>query len=158
MAENLRFSRLHKIEVKAAEGAWKFSERPGGWWIAVGPDGRRHRLQALEARGQLSFTIDGRTFSAEVQKVSAAGDAASTADAEAELVSQFPGKVRKILVQTGAKVEAGQPLLLIEAMKMEFQIKAPAKGTVTELLVKEGQQLSPGDRFVHFEAESKASK
>jgi 3-methylcrotonyl-CoA carboxylase alpha subunit len=153
MAETLRFSRLARVELKAADG-WKFTERPGGWWIAEGPAGQRHRLQAVESRGQLSFHVDGRAYAAEVQKTSAgagAGAGASAAEIDAELVSQFPGKVRKILVQAGAEVELGQPLLLIEAMKMEFSVKAPARGRVAELLVKEGQQLSPGDRFVRFE-------
>ena len=43
----------------------------------------------------------------------------------ADLVAQFPGKVRKVLVAEGAQVAEGEPLVLVEAMKMEFAVKAP---------------------------------
>ena len=44
-------------------------------------------------------------------------------------------------------------MLLLEAMKMEFSVKAPFKGTIERILVKEGQQLSPGDRFLDLKKE-----
>ena len=71
---------------------------------------------------------------------------------DADLVAQFPGKVRKILVKADQAVAEGDPLVLVEAMKMEFAVKAPFAGKVTKLLVKEGQQLSPGDRLLDMEA------
>ena len=52
------------------------------------------------------------------------------------ILSKFEsGKIRKILVKDGDQVEMGTPLVLVEAMKMEFSIKAPSKGTVKKILV-----------------------
>jgi biotin carboxyl carrier protein len=67
------------------------------------------------------------------------------------LVAQFPGKVRKIMVQPGQEVQEGDALVMVEAMKMEFGVKAPRAGKIKTILVREGQQLSPGDRFVELE-------
>ncbi|MBI4925956.1 MAG: ATP-grasp domain-containing protein [Bdellovibrio sp.] len=68
-----------------------------------------------------------------------------------ELEVQFPGKVRKILVKKGDYVQRGEVLLLVEAMKMEFAIKAPYSATIKELFTKEGQQINIGDRYLNFE-------
>lgn len=74
---------------------------------------------------------------------------------DSDLIAQFPGKVRRILVQPGASVAEGDSLLLVEAMKMEFAIRAPFAGKVTLVHVQEGQQLAPGDRFLDLEEEGK---
>jgi propionyl-CoA carboxylase alpha chain len=56
----------------------------------------------------------------------------------------MPGAVVRVLVEAGAEVEARQPLLVLEAMKMEHEIVAPAAGTVTELRVQPGTQVETG--------------
>ncbi|NCF56042.1 MAG: biotin/lipoyl-binding protein [Planctomycetia bacterium] len=63
----------------------------------------------------------------------------------------MPGIVRKILVQEGDSVEAGQPLLLLEAMKMENEILAPEGGTVTRLHVSAGDTVAAGTIMAHIE-------
>jgi biotin carboxyl carrier protein len=141
----------------AGEG-WKFESRPGGWIIATNASGKRIRLSAIEFRGKFSFALvdQGQSQSGWgeiVAKSHAAGAAAAQASVDADLTAQFPGKVRKILVAAGARVAAGDALVLVEAMKMEFAVKAPVPGQVTGIRVKEGQQLSPGDRLIDFEAE-----
>jgi biotin carboxyl carrier protein len=128
-------------------GQWKLAARPGGYLIAEGPAGERVRLVATRSRGKLSLTVGGIAWQAEVLAPATRGGAAA-GGGDSDLVSQFPGKVGKILVAEGQAVQAGEPLLLIEAMKMEFAIKAPFAGTVTKLLVQAGQQLAPGDRFL----------
>ena len=65
--------------------------------------------------------------------------------------SVMPGIVRKILVQEGDSVEAGQPLLLLEAMKMENEILAPEGGTVTRLHVSAGDTVAAGTKMAHIE-------
>ena len=59
-------------------------------------------------------------------------------------VSPMPGRVVKLLVAMGDVVAAGQPLLTLEAMKMEHQVQAPHAGTVAEIFVQAGQQLDGG--------------
>jgi biotin carboxyl carrier protein len=145
-----------KVAVPGASGGWKFTPRPGGWWIAERKlaDGstERRRVMALESKGKLSAQLAGPAYFGELVAASRGG--AAGAGSDSDLVAQFPGKVRKLLVEAGARVEAGQPLVLVEAMKMEFSVKAPANGIVKGVRVTEGQQLQPGDRFVDFEAEA----
>jgi propionyl-CoA carboxylase alpha chain len=56
----------------------------------------------------------------------------------------MPGKIVKVLVAEGQAVVSGQPLVIMEAMKMEHSISAPHDGVVAEVRVAEGQQVSEG--------------
>jgi biotin carboxyl carrier protein len=62
-----------------------------------------------------------------------------------ELRAPMPGKVVKVLVSEGATVDMNQGLLVIEAMKMQNEIKSPKKGTVRKLGVKETAAVNAGD-------------
>jgi propionyl-CoA carboxylase alpha chain len=64
--------------------------------------------------------------------------------AAGSLVAPMPGTVVRVGVQVGDEVEQGQPLLWLEAMKMEHTISAPADGVVSELRVEAGQQVEVG--------------
>jgi propionyl-CoA carboxylase alpha chain len=64
--------------------------------------------------------------------------------AAGSLLAPMPGTVIRVGVEVGDQVEQGQPLLWLEAMKMEHTISAPADGTVTELAVAAGQQVEVG--------------
>jgi acetyl/propionyl-CoA carboxylase alpha subunit len=66
-------------------------------------------------------------------------------------VAPMPGRVVRIDVEVGRPVTAGQPLLVLEAMKMEHQIVAPLDGTVAEVFVHVGQQLDHGQPLVRVE-------
>jgi biotin carboxyl carrier protein len=137
------------FELKPGSG-WKFTVRPGGWILAESEKGERRRIAITESKGKFSASVSGRLLHGEIQ--TAERGTGAGAGSESDLSAQFPGKVRKVLVADGASVEAGEPLLLIEAMKMEFPVNSPGKGRVKRVLVREGQQLSPGDRFVEFES------
>jgi len=60
------------------------------------------------------------------------------------LPAPMPGLIKELKVQPGKAVKAGQVLAILEAMKMENEIVAPAAGTVTEILVAKGQTVSAG--------------
>ena len=60
----------------------------------------------------------------------------------------MPGKVIRVLAQVGEKVEAGQGLLVVEAMKMQNEIRSPKTGTVERILAKEGQPVNAGEVLV----------
>ena len=62
-----------------------------------------------------------------------------------QVVAPMPGKVVRVLVQEGDTVEAGQGLLVVEAMKMQNEIRSPKSGTIERLHVKEGQLVNSGD-------------
>lgn len=65
-----------------------------------------------------------------------------------EVRAQMPGKIISLLVGTGTEVEAGQSLLVIEAMKMQNELKSPKSGTVSKLLVSEGETVPANHRLV----------
>ena len=83
---------------------------------------------------------------------------AAVADVEAgveSLTAPMPGKIIALKVAAGAKVERGQALLVMEAMKMEHTIRAPADGTVEKIHYAVGEQVDEGVELIHFEAEAK---
>jgi biotin carboxyl carrier protein len=67
------------------------------------------------------------------------------AEGRQQVVAPMPGKVVRLLVEVGHKVEAGQGLLVVEAMKMQNEIRSPKSGTVERLHVKEGQPVNAGE-------------
>ena len=92
------------------------------------------------AGGRFAFAVPPRFVSPDD-----AGRAGST-------VAPMPGRVINVLVAAGDVVVAGQPLLTLEAMKMEHQITSPHAGTVSEVFVQPGQQLDSGQPLVTVDA------
>ena len=66
------------------------------------------------------------------------------------------GRVVAVLVKKGERVEAGQPVMTLEAMKMEHVHAAPVSGTVLAIDVSEGEQLMTGKIVVEIEADPRA--
>jgi biotin carboxyl carrier protein len=62
-----------------------------------------------------------------------------------KLVAPMPGKVVRILIRESAEVEAGQGIVIVEAMKMQNEIKSPKKGILQKLLAAEGSNVNAGD-------------
>ena len=63
----------------------------------------------------------------------------------------IPGLITRIMVEPGQQVEVGDPLLVLEAMKMENVIRAPRSGSVQQLNVQPGQTVVLGERLVEIE-------
>jgi len=62
----------------------------------------------------------------------------------------MPGKVLKVFVTPGHQVKKGDPLMILEAMKMEHQIKSPIDGEVKKILFKEGERVSQDEELVEI--------
>ncbi|MGH9743049.1 MAG: biotin/lipoyl-containing protein [Candidatus Acidiferrum sp.] len=67
------------------------------------------------------------------------------AEGRQQILAPMPGKVVRLLVSAGDKVEAGQGLLVVEAMKMQNEIRSPKSGVVERLFVREGQPVNVGE-------------
>ena len=93
------------------------------------------------------FTPQGATRITVVDALAHAGD---THEAGGRLSAPMPGKVVSFFVKAGDKVQAGQPLAVMEAMKMEHTIAAPADGEVAELLFAPGDQVAEGDELLRL--------
>ena len=74
-----------------------------------------------------------------------------SAGSEGELLTQMPGKIVKIAVKKGEEVIKGQTLIILEAMKMENEIKSGMDGVVKEIHVKEGDALDSGVLMMEVE-------
>ena len=82
-----------------------------------------------------------------VEAAPAAPVAATPAGADA-MPSPMPGNILRILVNVGDTVAENQPLMILEAMKMENEIVAAKAGVVAGIHVKEGQVVNPGDALI----------
>jgi len=69
---------------------------------------------------------------------------------EGSIVAPMPGAVFQVRVKEGQQVQAGQVLIVMEAMKMENPVNAPFNGTVTKILVREGDNVGEGDLLVEL--------
>jgi biotin carboxyl carrier protein len=71
--------------------------------------------------------------------------------AEGDLITQMPGKVVKVLVEEGAEIKKGDTLLILEAMKMENEIKAPCDGTIKAVHINEGDAIESGHLMMEIQ-------
>ena len=78
--------------------------------------------------------------------------AAGAGEIAGSLAAPMPGKVLQVLVQPGAQVVKGTPLLILEAMKMEHTITAPRDGRIKKILFSAGEQVSEGAQLLELEA------
>jgi pyruvate carboxylase subunit B len=112
-------------------------------------DGRAVVVEVGANGNEYTATVNGKTFKVAVAEgkaeVKAAAPAASGAGAD--LVAPLPGTVTKIVAAAGTQVNAGDTVLVIEAMKMETEIKADNAGTVKELCVAQGAVVAAGDKL-----------
>ena len=68
-----------------------------------------------------------------------------------QIVASMPGKVVRVLVEVGAKVEAGDGIVVVEAMKMQNEMKSPKAGLVTSLTATPGATVNAGDVLAEIE-------
>ena len=90
-------------------------------------------------------TVNGKSYSVAISE-GAAG--AAGAGGGHEIKAQLPGAVVKILVEPGASVGDGDTVMVLEAMKMESEIKTHIAGTVSEIPVNVGDQVTAGQTLV----------
>ncbi|MEU8638957.1 biotin carboxylase N-terminal domain-containing protein [Amycolatopsis sp. NPDC048633] len=101
-----------------------------------------HRTYAVHTRADVSY-VDGADGSASLTEVPRFPDPDAAATA-GSLLAAMPGAVVRVLAGEGDAVTAGQPLVVLEAMKMEHTVTAPVDGVVAELRVRQGDQVDTG--------------
>jgi 3-methylcrotonyl-CoA carboxylase alpha subunit len=120
--------------------------------LAVEFDDRRLIASVVAVEDKRSIFLHGATFTLlrddPLHRVDA-GDSHGGG-----LTAPMPGKVVALLAQPGQKVDKGMPLLILEAMKMEHTITAPAAGTVKAFCYAAGEQVADGAALVEFEGEA----
>jgi biotin carboxyl carrier protein len=86
----------------------------------------------------------------ERHRAAAAAKRTGGSASEKNIVAPMPGRVAKILVNVGDEVKQGQGVIVIEAMKMENELRAKGAGTIAEIHVKPGDTIESGARLVSF--------
>jgi pyruvate carboxylase len=104
--------------------------------------------------GQLLIGIDGRTVAATVnarRTRRAGGHGGASADGEQAIVAPMPGRVVRVLVAPGDTVAARQGVVVVEAMKMENELRSPKAGRVKDVAVTPGTSVEAGRVLVVIE-------
>lgn len=118
--------------------------------------GRSYEIDLLEVDEALMVLVDGQPFRVEIQeererRLRAAAGKGEVKAGKWVVTAPMPGKVVRLLVRPGDAVQPGDGIIVVEAMKMENELKAPAAGTVKEIRVEEGRAVGGGDVLVVIE-------
>lgn len=121
-------------------------------------NGKAFTVYFAEAEGKRYISIGGEQFCIQEAKSESvrASESDTAAVGEAPVAaSPMPGKVVKILVKEGDEVEKGQGLVIVEAMKMENEIKSPVNGTVEKVNFKPGDLVDAAQPILEIKPEEK---
>jgi biotin carboxyl carrier protein len=141
----------HRLTV--GDEVWEVDARPthqGTYSLLVG--GVSHVAAVVDRDGTRVVDVGGETYEVLVEEQSrwiirTHGGVEGAADGQT-LTAPLPGKITHVAIRPGDTVQAGDTLVVIEAMKMENEFKASAPGTVAEVRVAPGQAVNPGDVLV----------
>lgn len=118
-------------------------------WVEIEFKDKTYRIPAEKKAGQLWFHWQGESYCYEPPRKSKGKQSASTAE-PGKILAPMPGKIIKVLAEKDQVVVQGQPLVVMEAMKMEYTLSADIDGKVAELKCKESDQVSLGQVLVQI--------
>jgi biotin carboxyl carrier protein len=129
--------RAYSLEAKTVE--------PGVYWFNW--NNRSVELSVTPAGGEYTVSVDGLRYPAEILDARGALRKAAHQrhDGVVELRAPMPGKIVKVLLQPGTEVSANQGVLVMEAMKMQNEVKSPKNGIVKRIAVQENAAVNAGD-------------
>jgi 3-methylcrotonyl-CoA carboxylase alpha subunit len=149
--------KLHPVQIHFAPGGYRLTvsgcayalagrEEAGVLHVSLG--GAAFRVRAVRDGADWHLFRDGTHRVLTLQSAQGAPEPGIVAGS---LAAPMPGKVLQVLVQAGAKVAKGAPLVILEAMKMEHTIAAPHDGSVAEIYFKAGEQVNEGVELLRLE-------
>ena len=135
--------RVYRLEAKAVE--------PGVYWFTW--NNRSLEIRVTQNLDSYVASLAGNQIPVEILDArTALRRAAQHAhDAVVQIRAPMPGKVIKVLVTEGAEVQPNQGIVVLEAMKMQNEIKSPKKGIVRKLGVTDGASVNSGDLLATVE-------
>ena len=166
---DLQFSidqETYKIEIDFKDGKYLIklggrqynvdSQRISENCLSLLVDGKAYTVFVAEDKTKKYISVQGEQFCVEEAKSEA--ETRSVAEAATlkgipTISSPMPGKIVKILVREGDKVRKGQGLVIVEAMKMENEIRSPGAGIVKKINFKEGNLVDTTDPIIELEPE-----
>jgi biotin carboxyl carrier protein len=147
-----------RLELDRADGRWRCclhgSElqidavlaRPDVLSILIG--GKAYEVKRERVANDMHLWVGSLRYSVEVRdprSLRSRRGGASSDQGPRRLLASMPGKVVRVLLRENAAVEAGQGVLVVEAMKMQNEIKSPKKGVVQKIVAHEGTAVNAGD-------------
>lgn len=111
-------------------------------------------IDVTEKDDQYTVSCEGKTFQFSLldeRRALRPGEGGSSGVGDTEVRSLMPGKIVEVLVSVGDEVGQDQGVLIMEAMKMENEVRASTAGTVTAILVAEGQAVEAGELLLELE-------
>jgi len=163
--EVLLAGRTRVVEFTEQNGAWKISldgnaldanaveVAPNIFSVLLNGDSHQIRI-APRPDGTLTLHTGLAEYHAEVtdpRSWRGRRHGAVEAEGRQQITAPMPGKVVRLLVKQGDLVEAGQGLLIVEAMKMQNEIRSPKSGKIEKLFAKEGQPVNAGEVLLWVE-------
>ncbi len=157
--------RTEMVEVTAEAGRYRVTIGDHIWDVdarltrqGIGSllvDGHSYVVQIANHEGLCAVEVRGETYTVAVEEatrhvIRTRGGAIKNGDAQT-VKAPMPGKITHVAVRVGDRVALADTLVVIEAMKMENELKAVAPGTVREIRVEAGQAVNPGDVLVVIE-------
>ncbi len=158
--------RTHTVDVAGEAGryrvtidddVWELDARltaQGIYSLLIG--GVSHVADVTNHEGACVVEVAGETYTIDVEQqtryIIRTRGGQTAAGGGQILKAPMPGRVTHIAVTRGATVSPGDPLVVIEAMKMENEFKATTSGTVVDIRVEPGQAVNPGDVLIVIEA------
>lgn len=147
----------YRLDLSRSEGRWSclldgrevevdaVVARPDVLSLRIG--NRAYEVKCERVAGDMHLWVGSARFAAEVRDPRSLSGRVRVQDEQGpiKLTAPMPGKIVRILLSQGAEVEAGVGVLVVEAMKMQNEIKSPKKGTIQKILVGEGSAVNAGD-------------
>ena len=124
--------------------------------VTIGTQVHRVLARRHPGKGRYTLSLDGHRYEVEAldertRTIRELTSAAAGPAGPAPLVAPMPGLVVRVLVEPGVQVAPGQGLVVVEAMKMENELRASAPATVKAVLVQPGQAVEKGAVLVEME-------
>jgi len=150
--------RNYRLELRRADGRWQCEldghaieldavlTRPDVLSILIG--GRAYEIKRECSSLDTHLWVSSTRYAVELRDPrSLRGRSGGARDEKGprKLVALMPGKVVRVLVSENQEVEAGQGVIVVEAMKMQNEIKSPKKGLVQKIMASEGAAVNAGD-------------
>jgi biotin carboxyl carrier protein len=147
----------YRLDLDRANGGWSCRvdgrevevdavlARPDVLSLRIG--NRAYEVKCERVAGQMHLWVGSVRFAAEVRDPRSLRGRVRAVDDQGpkKLTAPMPGKIVRLLVSQGDAIEAGAGVLVVEAMKMQNEIKSPKKGSIQKMLVAEGAAVNAGD-------------
>ena len=130
-------------------------------WVTINGERLLVQVEDLNQRPVIAY-VEGRRFEVELDEgITSSGEVAELVqegsrphsipgETSCEIIAPMPGDITRVLVQAGQMVEAGDPLCVLDAMKMKNTIHAPQAGIIEEIKIREGQAVDHGVVLFRF--------